>query len=71
MPVFYVFNKADLLNGEQVKLSLLRKYKDHAVVSAKTGEGIPELKESLQEFFIKLNATKFQQHHEMKSVAFK
>ena len=27
MNVFYVFNKADLLNGEQVKLSLLRKYK--------------------------------------------
>ena len=71
MPVFYVFNKADLLNGEQVKLSLLRKHEDNALVSAKTGEGIGELKESLQEFFIRLNANRFPQQHEMKSVASK
>jgi len=71
MPVFYVFNKADLLNGEQVKLSLLRKYEDNALVSAKTGEGIGGLKESLQEFFIRLNANRFPQQHEMKSVASK
>jgi 50S ribosomal subunit-associated GTPase HflX len=71
MPVFYVFNKADLLNGEQVKLSLLRKYEDNALVSAKTGEGIGELKKSLQEFFIRLNANRFPQQHEMKSVASK
>ena len=71
MPVFYVFNKSDLLNGEQVKLSLLRKYEDNALVSAKTGEGIGGLKESLQEFFIRLNANRFSQQHEMKSVASK
>ena len=71
MPVFYVFNKADLLNGEQVKLSLLRKYEDNALVSAKTGEGIGELKERLQEFFVRLNEKRFPQQQEMKSVGSK
>jgi GTP-binding protein HflX len=58
MPVFYVFNKADLLNGRQVKLSLLRKYEDHALVSAKTGEGIDGLKQCLRDFFRELNASR-------------
>jgi hypothetical protein len=52
-----------------VKLSLLRKYEDHALVSAKTGEGIGELKECLQEFFIKLNAQKYHRNHEIESIA--
>ncbi len=59
MPVFYVFNKADLLNGRQVKLSLLRKYEDHALVSAKTGEGIDGLKESLRLFFTELSRKRY------------
>jgi len=69
MPVFYVFNKADLLNGEQVKLSLLRKYEEHAIVSAKTGEGIGVLKESLQKFFTKLNVQKYAPRNEIESIA--
>jgi GTP-binding protein HflX len=56
MPVFYVFNKADLLNGRQVKLSLLHRYANHSLVSAKTGEGIDGLKSSLRSFFQELNA---------------
>ena len=60
MPVFYVFNKSDLLNGEQVKLSLLRKYEDHALVSAKTGEGIDHLKEGLRAFFIELSRKRYE-----------
>jgi len=69
MPVFYVFNKADLLNGEQVKLSLLRKYEEHAIVSAKTGEGIGGLKSSLHDFFTKLNTKKYSSSRENESVA--
>jgi GTP-binding protein HflX len=56
LPVFYVFNKADLLNGRPVKLSLLHKYGNHALVSAKTGEGIDGLKSSLKQFFDELAA---------------
>jgi GTP-binding protein HflX len=55
MPVFYVFNKADLLNGREIKLSLLRKYEDRAMVSARTGSGIEGLKQNLQDFFIELS----------------
>jgi GTP-binding protein HflX len=64
MPVFYVFNKADLLNGRQVKLSLLRKYEDHALVSAKTGEGIDGLKESLRLFFTELARKRYSSQEE-------
>ena len=60
MPVFYVFNKSDLLNSQQVKLSLLRKYENHALVSAKTREGIDHLKESLRVFFIKLSRKRYE-----------
>jgi GTP-binding protein HflX len=56
LPVFYVFNKADLLNGRPVKLSLLHRYENHALVSAKTGEGIDGLKSSLRVFFQELKA---------------
>jgi len=64
MPVFYVFNKADLLNGRHVKLSLLRKYENHALVSAKTGEGIDWLKASLREFFLELSMNRQRQRDE-------
>jgi GTP-binding protein HflX len=57
MHVFYVFNKIDLLSRRDIKASLLRKYEHYAVVSAKTGEGIDNLKGCLREFFI-MQATK-------------
>ena len=51
LPVYYVFNKVDLLDGRNVKASVLSRYNNHCVVSAKTGEGITELKDYLFRFF--------------------
>ncbi len=58
LPVFYVFNKVDLLAGRHLKASLLNRYKDHAVVSAKTGEGIKNLKNFLLNFFVEQSRSK-------------
>jgi GTP-binding protein HflX len=54
LPVFYVFNKVDLLSSRDSKASLLHRYRDNAVVSAITGEGIEELKKYLYDFFTAL-----------------
>ncbi len=51
LPVFYVFNKVDLLNMRDLKASILHRYRNHAVVSARTGEGIGELKKYLYDYF--------------------
>jgi GTP-binding protein HflX len=51
LPVYYVFNKADLLEGKNVKASVLSRYENNCVVSAKTGEGIKNLKDYLFRFF--------------------
>ncbi len=59
MPVFYVFNKADLLSGRNVKASLLSRFRDNAVVSAKTGEGLDYLKHTLCLFFQQLSRVRY------------
>jgi len=51
LPVLYVFNKVDLLSARDSKMSLLHRYKDNVVVSAKTGEGIDDLKRYLRDYF--------------------
>ena len=51
LPVYYIFNKVDLLDGRNVKASVLSRYDKHCVVSAKTGEGIKDLKDYLFRFF--------------------
>lgn len=51
LPVYYVFNKVDLLDGRNVKASILSSYRKHCVVSAKTGEGTRDLKDYLFRFF--------------------
>jgi GTP-binding protein HflX len=56
MPVVYVFNKADMLNGRDTKASLLATYPDHVVVSARDGEGLDGLKARLMQFFDRLHA---------------
>jgi GTP-binding protein HflX len=54
LPVFYIFNKVDLLESRDLKASILNRYQPNAVVSSKTGEGIPELKSNLLYFFQRL-----------------
>jgi GTP-binding protein HflX len=61
MHVFYVFNKIDLLGRRDIKASLLRKYEHYAVVSAKTGEGIDNLKVCLRAFFVQQAAKRISQ----------
>lgn len=51
LPVLYVFNKVDLLESRDMKGSLLSRYQNHVIVSAKTGEGIDLLRGKLLEFF--------------------
>jgi len=51
LPVLYVFNKIDLLKSRNVKGSILSRFPDHVCVSAKTGEGIDDLKKALLNFF--------------------
>lgn len=51
LPVLYVFNKVDLLAKRDIKSSLLNRYPEHVVVSAKTAEGIDTLKQLLFSFF--------------------
>jgi GTP-binding protein HflX len=51
LPVLYVFNKVDLLDSRDMKGSLLSRYQNHVIVSAKTGEGIDLLRGRLLEFF--------------------
>lgn len=55
LPVLYVFNKVDLLGSRDVKGSLLSRYQNHVIVSAKTGEGIDLLRGKLLEFFRELS----------------
>jgi GTP-binding protein HflX len=54
LPVLYVFNKADLLPSRDSKLSLLHRYSDNVLLSARTGEGIDDLKRHLLDFFISI-----------------
>jgi len=58
LPVIYVFNKVDVLERRDLKASLLSAYRENVVVSAKTGEGIPELRSSLLDFFIEYGRVK-------------
>jgi len=51
LPVLYVFNKVDLLPTRDVKASLLSRYENHVLVSARTGEGIDRLRERLRGLF--------------------
>ncbi len=51
LPVLYVFNKIDLLPRRDIKASILHRYENSVLVSAKTGEGIDELKKKLRYFF--------------------
>lgn len=51
LPVLYVFNKIDLMKNRNVKGTIINRYKNSVLVSAKTGEGIDELKKKLREFF--------------------
>lgn len=51
LPVIYVFNKVDVLERRDLKASLLSAYRENVVVSAKTGEGIAELRNCLFDFF--------------------
>jgi len=59
LPVFYVFNKVDRFHHRDIKAALLRRFENHAVVSAKTGEGIDYLKKCLLEFFKELSFKKY------------
>lgn len=54
LPVLYVFNKVDLLGSRDVKASLLSRYPNHVIVSAKTGEGLDVLRVKLLGFFREL-----------------
>jgi GTP-binding protein HflX len=47
LPVLYIFNKVDLLPNRDTKALVLGRYKHSVVVSAKTKEGIEELKKEL------------------------
>ncbi len=60
MPVYYVFSKADLLSGRDVKASLLSRFRDNAVVSAKTGEGLDYLKHTLCLYFQELSRKRYE-----------
>jgi len=51
MPVLYIFNKADLLPIRTVKASILNRYKNHVLVSSKTGENIEDLRKILFCYF--------------------
>lgn len=51
LPVLYVFNKVDLLKNRETKASLLNRHNYHAIVSAKTGEGMETLKKMLLGYF--------------------
>jgi GTP-binding protein HflX len=54
IPVIKVFNKIDLLPEQKTLLKRNRKLHDYAVyTSAKTGEGIPELKQKLRALLFK------------------
>ncbi|MFW6137752.1 MAG: GTPase HflX [Spirochaetota bacterium] len=58
LPVLYIFNKADLLNGRHIKASFLNRYQNCVLVSARTGQGIDDLKKKLLEYFRDLEAGK-------------
>jgi GTP-binding protein HflX len=45
-----VFNKVDLINNPELRTGMIRKYSGSRFVSAKTGEGIEQLKDMLLEF---------------------
>ncbi len=51
--IFIVFNKTDKMSGNHylfIKKKLMNKYPDSVFISAKTGEGIDELHEKIEEF---------------------
>lgn len=52
LPLLYVFNKVDLLKERNIKASIINRYKNSVLVSARTGEGIDLLKRKLKDFFI-------------------
>jgi len=52
LPVLYVFNKIDLMKSRNIKASIINRYENSVLVSAKTGEGIDLLKRKLREFFV-------------------
>jgi len=56
LPVFYVFNKIDLLSDRETKVSILSRFEKRAVVSARTGEGIDQLKKCILSYFNSLKA---------------
>lgn len=60
LPIIYIFNKVDLLTRRDTKALLLRRYKNNAVVSAKTGEGINNLKSQLLTYFKDLSGERGQ-----------
>jgi GTP-binding protein HflX len=51
LPVIYVFNKVDMLERRDLKSSILATYRENVLVSAKTGEGIAELRNRLYDYF--------------------
>ena len=55
LPILYVFNKIDLMRSRNIKASIINRYENSVLVSAKTGEGIDLLKKKLKEFFIANN----------------
>ncbi len=51
--ILIVFNKSDKMNGNHylfIKKKLMNKYPDSVFISAKTGEGLDELHEKIEEF---------------------
>ncbi len=67
LPVLYVFNKIDLLKDRNTRASVINRYENSVLVSAKTGEGIDELKNKLKDFFI-TNKKDLYEHYLKKEV---
>jgi GTP-binding protein HflX len=60
IPVLYVFNKADLLIDRDVRGSLFSHFQNNVLVSAKTGEGLDCLKDTLSVFFRELSRSRYE-----------
>jgi len=54
LPVFYVFNKVDLLADRNSKISILSRFENRVIVSAKTGENIENLRKCIHSYLHKL-----------------
>ncbi|UCB46597.1 MAG: hypothetical protein JSV25_04035, partial [Spirochaetota bacterium] len=63
LPVLYVFNKVDLLPQRNTKALILGRYQTSVLVSAKTKEGIEDLKKELLAYY-KAEKTKSKRHKE-------